>query len=54
MMEGVPDDTLRDIAKKICSYNAIVKAAYTTSGGEKIDKMRKIGDGYGTGWNQAF
>lgn len=54
MMEGLPDDTLRDIAKKICSYNAIVKAAYRTSDGAMIDKMRKIGDGSGTGWNQAF
>ena len=53
MMEGLPDDTLRDIAKKICSYNAIVKAAYRNDGA-MIDKMRKIGDGSGTGWNQAF
>ena len=53
MMEGLPDDTLRDIAKKICSYNAIVKAAYRNDGA-MIDKMRKIGDGSGTGWNHAF
>ena len=52
MMEGLPDDTLRDIAHEIHMWQwGQMKICPT---GEATEKMRKIGDGSGTGWNQAF
>lgn len=52
MMEGLPDDTLRDIAHKIDMWHwGQMKICPT---GEQTEKMRKIGDGSGTGWKQAF
>lgn len=52
MMEGLPDDTLRDIAHAIDMWRWGQMKIYPT--GEQIEKMRKIGDGSGTGWKQAF
>lgn len=52
MMEGVPDDTLKAIAHELWLYEWGKMPIGPTS--EQIEKMRKIGDGSGTGWNQAF
>ena len=52
MMEGLPDDTLRDIAHAIWLYEW--GKMPTGPDQEAREKMRKIGDGSGTGWNQAF
>lgn len=52
MMEGVPDDTLKAIAHEIWLYEWGKMPIGPTS--EQIEKMRKIGDGSGTGWKQAF
>lgn len=52
MMEGLPDDTLRDIAHAIHMWQwGQMKICPT---GEATERMRKIGDGSGTGWKQAF
>lgn len=52
MMEGLPDDTLREIAHAIDMWHwGQMKICPT---GEQTEKMRKIGDGSGTGWKQAF
>ena len=52
MMEGLPDDTLRDIAHAIDMWQwGQMKICPT---GEATERMRKIGDGSGTGWKQAF
>lgn len=52
MMEGLPDNTLRDIAHAIDMWHwGQMKICPT---GEQTEKMRKIGDGSGTGWKQAF
>ena len=52
MMEGLPDDTLRDIAHKIDMWRW--GQIPTGPDQEAREKMRKIGDGSGTGWKQAF
>ena len=52
MMEGLPDDTLRDIAHAIWLYEWGKMPIGPDQ--EAREKMRKIGDGSGTGWNQAF
>lgn len=52
MMEGLPDDTLKDIAHAIDMWQWGRMNANLT--GEKTEKMRKIVDGSGTGWKQAF
>ena len=52
MMEGLPDDTLRNIAHKIDMWQWGQMNASLT--GENTEKMRKIGDRSGTGWKQAF
>ena len=52
MMEGLPDDTLRDIAHAIHMWHW--GQIPTGPDQEAREKMRKIGDGSGTGWKQAF
>ena len=52
MMEGLPDDTLRDIAHAIDMWHW--GQIPTGPDQEAREKMRKIGDGSGTGWKQAF
>ena len=52
MMEGLPDDTLRDIAHAIDMWHWGQRP--TGPDQEAREKMRKIGDGSGTGWEQAF
>ena len=52
MMEGLPDDTLRDIAHAIDMWRW--GQIPTGPDQEAREKMRKIGDGSGTGWKQAF
>lgn len=52
MMEGLPDDTLRDIAHEIDMWRWGQIPIGPDQ--EAREKMRKIGDGSGTGWKQAF
>lgn len=52
MMEGLPDDTLRDIAHKIRSWQWGQMNMSLT--GENTEKMRKSLEVPTKGWNQAF
>lgn len=52
MMEGLPDDTLREIAHAIDMWHwGRMNASLT---GENIEKMRKSIEGTTKGWSQAF